>query len=1224
MMSKSCLDGFFKNLGMAINAIKVVDSNSTMLERTYHGLALYQKWSEYQKTQGIFSNNDDQNYVAQLIGLKHINNDLPINEGTGQLLADKARKCPYFELPFEYKDGNYKLKEVKNDATLNDSSYKTWENNVRNTTHHRLRLKGYMGHLADALSAIQEIFNQFYPKSQAQYNGFTTRANNTLATYYEDHPMWVLWVKVCDYIVEHLVDADSTDQSYAFAIKGLIAFLETYDDKFLKGANTQGVKVLQTQMNRLKTELSSAKSVLEDEFTSEGAVALLADIKDISKEATKQVQMVLCAFMVEPDRVYDPNISTWFTLYVKGRTYDRTKNQILDSNTAHANPIMLLLKDSHEVINKTLRYQDFSGKHNDMLKASDSFKPLEYNKNTPGVYQQEPQKVQEILRHIIPLLDKMTWLTALLSTEKVTKDAEIDVTTVSAMVAEAKEEVRMIVAYVENVKRGYSADDLSQQNSGFSEFDDLSVSLSESIIKLEQKLGEYSSLIKRTAQDDQKNNREQEYQDILKTHQTPSISIESSIRNTVFYSTTDNDCSSQKEVLETAKERPSLQYKDMQLIKLFNSVGGKNNHGLDPKKINYSGIYATKTVIEAYHQQYTQLDKRNNQTFREFLNSDEGRKSRGQVFFVKTPKDPVELFTEVMSGQIISQLMDHAQADKDTVITADLVNIKEGLQGVIQPYDSVAKDLHEDMGTGKNGERYIPYEWWNPKVYEDFILEKTKEDYSGLSQALFYPQLVYNYSNHSGNVAVNTETKKFVSRDQGAGLRDFGYLQSLMKKFHAQDPDCYGYFESGQFDQLVLEDGQLQNAYLDQWSVVDRKESLFDQMYKQVVRRYYQPINGLMMSVYAHAFSLNLGKELEKQFITVNTQLIQGIIDNSNELCPKITQHTGISGLKDAEKYAKNLYNTIKHHARFMQLEFYRNLKQQNITIDEKRFQRVINSGKDDGYIASLLDDYKKVLSIKQHLADSIQTAIEDKAKIHEVLQDKVRLKVLLNELKDVSSLCNHKIYQSTAPESPNEATPVNALGVVLNKISDKKMDSATKDSLCQKIMGLSRFQAKASGVLDLDNNNLQSLLLVALAKRSNRYLSSKTTTTGAQIKSLVNSDQGYRNLFKGCLGVVTNKAGDVTYVPYRALRDYVAGAQYLKVTDKNEKHKQLEALFCEGYEKVKFELEQSKNNVFSKTLTNSTGSSSNNTSSYTIEGYRSNSQSLSNESINIKDQSII
>ncbi len=624
-------------------------------------------------------------------------------------------------------------------------------------------------------------------------------------------------------------------------------------------------------------------------------------------------------------------------------------------------------------------------------------------------------------------------------------------------------------------------------------------------------------------------------------------------------------------VIKTDKEYIMSLTQISNLTKLFDSKGGKNNRDLDPKKINYSGIYATKDLTAAFYSNF-QAEHRNAKNLNAFLNSDKGKSYKDQVFFVKTPKDPVELFTEVVSGQVISQLMQHTKADQQTVITADLVTIKKGLQGVIQSYDSVSQDLHKYLGTSKNEERYIPYELWDPKVYETFILEKSKEGYHGLSEALFYPQLVYNYSNHSGNVSVNTDTKKFISRDQGAGLRDFGYLQSLMEKFKAQASKSYNDFKQGQFKQLLSANGQLQNPYLHQWSVVDRKESWWDQMYKQVVRRYYQPINGLMMSVYAHAFSLNLNNHFKDDFISKQTKLIKEITGNSKELCAKITQHTGISGLSNAKKYAENLYQTIEHHARFMQLEFYCNLKQQNIIVDEGKFTDIVQSGEDkDEYIAALLDDYKKVLSIKQNLAQSTKNSIENKVKIYEILQDKTRLNVLLNDLKSQSNLYAINIYRSGTNEQLTGKSPVEVLSIVTDKISSETMRQATVESLCHKIMDLDRMKVKVSKVLDVDQNDLRDLLMVALAKRNNHYFSGKTTTTGRQIHALINSDQGYRNVFKGYLGVEVNKLGDVTRVPYRALRDYVAGALYSACSKDSEKsHKALEDLFCLKHEQIK------------------------------------------------------
>ncbi|CEG56059.1 LepB GTPase-activating domain-containing protein [Legionella fallonii] len=187
------------------------------------------------------------------------------------------------------------------------------------------------------------------------------------------------------------------------------------------------------------------------------------------------------------------------------------------------------------------------------------------------------------------------------------------------------------------------------------------------------------------------------------------------------------------------------------------------------------------------------------------------RDPNGFEFFIKKPKDPKELFTELFAGLLLQQFKQRGLIDKiyhDSLIAADLIQFEDGSYGLIQPKISF-KELYKIIGTGyRDGSDRDPLTemFCGPQYY---ILLTQLKQYFGLPTALMMSLLFGDNSVHSGNVvcldvisAIEMAFIQFARIDWGAAFRYFGHPQNneeLLNPFEYQgwfNPKGYtkGYF----------------------------------------------------------------------------------------------------------------------------------------------------------------------------------------------------------------------------------------------------------------------------------------------------------------------------------------------------------------------------------------------------------------------------------------------
>ena len=167
------------------------------------------------------------------------------------------------------------------------------------------------------------------------------------------------------------------------------------------------------------------------------------------------------------------------------------------------------------------------------------------------------------------------------------------------------------------------------------------------------------------------------------------------------------------------------------------------------------------------------------------------RDTEGQEFFIKKPKDPKELFTELLAGLLLQEFMRRGLIDpiyQSSLICAELILFEDGSYGLIQPKVSF-KELYKIIGTGyRDGSDRDPLVemFCGPEFY--LLLTQLKQ-YYGLAIALMFSLLLGDNSVHSGNVVcldvVSTIEMTFIQLarlDWGAAVRYFGH-KKIMKIF---------------------------------------------------------------------------------------------------------------------------------------------------------------------------------------------------------------------------------------------------------------------------------------------------------------------------------------------------------------------------------------------------------------------------------------------------------
>ncbi|WP_115700950.1 LepB GTPase-activating domain-containing protein [Legionella sainthelensi] len=225
------------------------------------------------------------------------------------------------------------------------------------------------------------------------------------------------------------------------------------------------------------------------------------------------------------------------------------------------------------------------------------------------------------------------------------------------------------------------------------------------------------------------------------------------------------------------------------------------------------------------------------------------RDSDGMEYFVKQPKDPRELFTELFAGLLLQEFKHRGVIDKiyhSSFICAQLIQFEDGSYGLIQPKVEF-KELYKIIGTGyRDGSDRDPLVemFYGPQAY--LLLTQLKQ-YYGLAVALMFSLLLGDHSVHSGNVvcldvmsSVEMMFIQFARIDWGAAFRYYGHKKNnedLFCPFEYQgwfNPKGYtkGYFLNyrkikGLFPALAEQARLLQNKV---------NEELFVDMISTVLR----------------------------------------------------------------------------------------------------------------------------------------------------------------------------------------------------------------------------------------------------------------------------------------------------------------------------------------------------------------------------------------------------
>lgn len=159
----------------------------------------------------------------------------------------------------------------------------------------------------------------------------------------------------------------------------------------------------------------------------------------------------------------------------------------------------------------------------------------------------------------------------------------------------------------------------------------------------------------------------------------------------------------------------------------------------------------------------------------------------GNEFFIKKPKDPKELFTELFAGLLLKEFIRRELIDEiyhDSFICADFIKLDDGSYGLIQP-KIVFKELFKIIGTGyRDGSDRDPL--WEmfcgPQYY--LLLTQLRQHF-GLAVILMFSLLLGDNSVHSGNVvcleviaALAIDFIQFARIDWGAAFRYFGHKKN--------------------------------------------------------------------------------------------------------------------------------------------------------------------------------------------------------------------------------------------------------------------------------------------------------------------------------------------------------------------------------------------------------------------------------------------------------------
>lgn len=223
------------------------------------------------------------------------------------------------------------------------------------------------------------------------------------------------------------------------------------------------------------------------------------------------------------------------------------------------------------------------------------------------------------------------------------------------------------------------------------------------------------------------------------------------------------------------------------------------------------------------------------------------RDTDGLEFFVKKPKDPKELFTELFAGLLLQEFMRRGLIDPiyhASLICAELIQFEDGSYGLIQPKVSF-KELYKIIGTGyRDGSDRDPL--WEMFCGPQFYLLLTQlRQYYGLAIALMFSLLLGDNSVHSGNVvcldvvsAVEMIFIQFARIDWGAAFRYFGHKKNNEELLYPFEYQGYKWYTKGYFLNYKKIKG-LFPAIAEQASIFQQKvnEQLLIDMIATVLRK---------------------------------------------------------------------------------------------------------------------------------------------------------------------------------------------------------------------------------------------------------------------------------------------------------------------------------------------------------------------------------------------------
>lgn len=152
------------------------------------------------------------------------------------------------------------------------------------------------------------------------------------------------------------------------------------------------------------------------------------------------------------------------------------------------------------------------------------------------------------------------------------------------------------------------------------------------------------------------------------------------------------------------------------------------------------------------------------------------RNAQGEEFFIKSPADKKELFTELFAGLLLDELKTAGVIPKpyhSLMIGADYIQLPDNSYALIQTKINFI-ELYKIIGTSnkKKSDRNVVKEILNGKAYYQTLTQNDRG--LGLPWSLLYSLLLGAYSVHSGNIVELKENKMLARIDWGDAFRHYG------------------------------------------------------------------------------------------------------------------------------------------------------------------------------------------------------------------------------------------------------------------------------------------------------------------------------------------------------------------------------------------------------------------------------------------------------------------